>query len=134
MNEMTSLSTLTTPLLQPARQTAQALFAEVDGARAVVIATADGFDLAHAGHQTIDPARLAAMVSSVSALGDAASRETGIGTPRYLVIESSEGRLVVRCMQVQQQALVAVVLTDKSVTLGLVLSHLSQAEQLMNAA
>jgi predicted regulator of Ras-like GTPase activity (Roadblock/LC7/MglB family) len=129
-----NLPTPNTALLEPARQTAQALFADLDGARAVVIATADGFDLAHAGHQEIDPARLAAMVSSVSALGDAASQETGIGTPRYLVIESSEGRLVVRCMQVQDQALIVVVLTDKSVMLGLVWSHLASAEQLMNAA
>jgi len=128
------MSTLNTTLSEHARQAAQTLFAEVDGARAVVIATADGFDIAHTGHHAIDPARLAAMVSSISALGTAASRETGIGTPRYLVIESSEGRLVVRCMQVQDQALIVVVLTDKSVTLGLVWSHLSKAERLMNAA
>lgn len=123
-----------TTLSEQARQAAQSLFAEVDGARAVVIATADGFDLAHAGRTAIDPARLAAMVSSFSALGDAASRETGIGTPRCLVIESSEGRLVVRCMQVQGQAIIVVVQTDKSVMLGLVWSRLSVAERLMNAA
>ena len=125
-------SPLNTLLAQQAQQAARALFAEVDGALAIVIATADGFDLAHAGHQPIDPARLAAMVSSVSALGDAASRETGIGTPRFLVIESTEGRLVVRCMQVQGQALIVVVLTDRSVMLGLVWNRLAAAEQLMN--
>ena len=102
------MSNLNTSLSEQAGHAAQTRFAEIDGARAVVIATPDGFDLAHAGHHAIDPARLAAMVSSFAALGDAASRETGIGTPRCLVIESSEGRLVVRCMQMQGQAIVVV--------------------------
>lgn len=127
------MSHLNTSLSEQARQAAHALFVEINGARAVVIATSDGFDLACAGHHAIDPARLAAMVSSFAALGDAASRETGIGTPRCLVIESSEGRLVVRCMQVQGHAIVVVVLTDKSVMLGLVWSSLVGAERLMNA-
>jgi len=121
-------------LSENARQAAQALFAEVNGARAVVIATADGFDLAHVGHPVIDPANLAAMVTSFSALDAAASRETGIGTPRCLVIEASEGRLVARCMRVRGQAVVAVVLIDKSVMLGLVRSRLAVAERLMNPA
>ena len=119
-------------LSEPARQAARALFAEIDGARTVVIATADGFDLAHAGHPAIDPARLAAMISSFAALGEAASREIGIGSPRCLVIESTEGRLVVRCVRAQGQALVVVVLIDKSVMLGQVLNRLAAAEQLMN--
>ena len=128
------MSHLNTFLTEPARHAAQSLFAEVDGARAVLIATADGFELTHAGQTAIAPARLAAMVGSFSALGDAASRETGIGAPRYLVVESSGGRLAVRCMQVRGQALVVAVLTDQSVMLGLVWSRLAEAERLMNAA
>ncbi|MEP7100258.1 MAG: roadblock/LC7 domain-containing protein [Burkholderiales bacterium] len=118
-------------LSQQAERAAEALLAEIDGASAIVIATADGFDLARAGNRVVDPARVAAMVSSFAALGDAASREVGIGTPRLLVIESSEGRLVVRCMQVRGQSLIMVVLTDRKVLLGLVWHHLAAAERLM---
>jgi uncharacterized protein len=108
------------------------LLNEVEGAGCVLVATADGFNLAHAGPRNIDPARLAAVVSSIAALGDAASRETGIGTPRCLVVESSDGRLVVRCMQVRGESIVVVLLTDASVLLGLVWKRLADVEHWMN--
>lgn len=119
---------------QQAQRAAETLLAEIDGASAIVIATADGFDLAWAGERVVEPARIAAMVSSLAALGEAASGEVGIGSPRLLVVESTEGRLVVRCMQVQGHALVVVVLTDRAVLLGLVWHHLAAAERLMSVA
>ena len=128
------MSDLQSPIALQAQRAAKALLADLDGASAVVIATVDGFDLAHAGSRAIEPARLAAMVSSLAALGDAASRETGIGTPRCLVVESTEGRLVLRCIQARGESLVIVLLTDKSVLLGLVWNRLAAAEQWMNAA
>jgi len=128
------MSDLQSPIALQAQRAAKALLADLDGASAVVIATVDGFDLAHAGARAIEPARLAAMVSSLAALGDAASRETGIGTPRCLVVESTEGRLVLRCIQARGESLVIVLLTDKSVLLGLVWNRLAAAEQWMNAA
>lgn len=118
-------------LSEHAQRAADALLAEIAGASAVVIATADGFDLARAGHRVVEPARLAAMVSSLAALAEAASREVEIGTPRLLVVDSSQGRLVVRCIEVRGQSLVVVVLTDPTVLLGLVWNHLAGAERLM---
>jgi predicted regulator of Ras-like GTPase activity (Roadblock/LC7/MglB family) len=121
-------------VVRSAQHAATHLLEELSGARAIVIATADGFDLAHSGRQTIDPARLAAMVASFAAVGDAASRETAIGTPRCLVVESTDGRLVVRCMQVHGEALIVVILTDKSVLLGLVWNALVAVEKQMVAS
>jgi len=109
----------------------QKLLVELDGAGAVVIASADGFELAHGGRATVAPARLAALVSSFAALGEVASRESGIGTPRCLVIDASDGRLVVRCMQLRGQSIVVVVLADAGMLLGRVLHVLAAAEQLM---
>jgi len=122
------------PIARQAQIVAEALLIEVEGAGAVVIATADGFNLAHAGSMTIDPSRLAAIVSSLAALGDAASRETHIGTTRCLVVECTEGRLVVRCLQVRGESLIVVLLTDQSVLLGRVLNSLGTAERLMSDA
>ncbi|HEY4068962.1 MAG TPA: roadblock/LC7 domain-containing protein [Burkholderiaceae bacterium] len=121
-------------VVRSAQQAAARLLDDLSGARAIVIATADGFDLAHTGRQPVDPARLAAMVASFAAVGDAASRETAIGTPRCLVVESTDGRLVVRCMQVHGESLIVVILTDKSVLLGLVWNALVAAERQMAAA
>jgi len=124
---------LRSSLSEQSHKAARALFAEIDGARSVVVATADGFELAQAGPGHGDASRLAAMVSSFAALGDAASRESNIGTPRCLVIESTDGRLLVRCMQVRGQSIVVLVLADKKVLLGLVWHQLALAEKLMNA-
>jgi predicted regulator of Ras-like GTPase activity (Roadblock/LC7/MglB family) len=119
---------------EPAQRAAEALLAEIAGASAIVIATADGFELAHAGRGIAEPARIAAMVSSLSALGNAASQEVNIGAPRVLVVESSEGRLVVRCIEARGQSLVVVVLTDRAVLLGTVWHHLADAERLLDGA
>lgn len=74
------------------------------------------------------------MVASFAAVGDAASRETGIGVPRCLVIESTDGRLVVRCIEVHGEALIVVILTDTSTLLGLVWNALIVAEKQLAAA
>ena len=51
---------------------------------------------------------------------------------RYTYV-ATDGRLLVRCMQVRGQSIVVVVLADKKVLLGLVWHQLALAEKLMNA-
>ena len=106
----------------------QALLVDLDGAAAILVASTDGFELAHGGRLRSDPARLAAMASSLAALGDTASRETGIGPPRCLVIESNDGRLVVRGMQLRGKPVIVVVLTSHDLLIGRVWNSLAAAE------
>lgn len=121
-------------LVRRTHRVAQALAEEVGGRNAVLIATADGFELAAAGGRSIAPDRLAAMVSSIAALGDAAGRETGIGSPNCLVVDCSDGRLVVRRVDHHGHQLIVVLLSDTSVLLGLLLNSLNTAERLLEAA
>lgn len=121
-------------LVRGAKRVAQSLADEVGGRSAALIATADGFELAAAGARSISADRLAAMVSSIAALGDAAGRETGIGSTNCLVVDATEGRLVVRCVQYRGEQLIVVLLTDKSVLLGLLLNSLNSAERLLENA
>lgn len=121
------------PLSPRCALAANALLEAIDDAHCVLVATADGFALAHANRRATDPARLAALVSSIGALGDAAGNECRIGTPRCLVIEATEGRLVLRCFRASGHALVVAVQTDSRVTLGLVWNQLAQAERLLVA-
>jgi len=134
VSSLLAISSSASEVADHALRAVQKLLVELDGAGAVVIASTDGFELAHGGRLAIDPARLAAMVSSFAALGEVASRESGIGTPRCLVIDSSDGRLVVRCMQLRGQSIVVVVLTDASMLLGRVWHSLAAAERLMGDA
>lgn len=117
-----------------AQQAADALLADVDGARAVLVATPDGFDLAHAGALPLDAGRLAAMVSSMAALGDAASREAAIGQPHCMVVDSSAGRLVMRSVQWRGEPMVVVLLTDTAALLGMVLNALNGVERSLGVA
>jgi len=112
----------------------QELLDTIDGARTVLIATVDGFPLAVAQRQPLDADRLAAIVSSIGALGTAASRETGIGAPRCLVVESTQGRLVVRCVKAGTHELVVAVLTDTQALLGRVWTALAHVERTLAAA
>lgn len=117
-----------------ALQAAQQLLVELDGAGAILIASADGFELAHGGRMPVGPARLAALVSSFAALGEVAGRESGLGAPRCLVIDASHGRLIVRGMRLRDQSIVVVVLSDARVLLARVLHGLAAAEQRMSGA
>ncbi|MEO6280576.1 roadblock/LC7 domain-containing protein [Roseateles sp.] len=117
------------PYAASGARAARELLESIDGARTVLVATIDGFALAVAKRQSIDADRLAALVSSIGALGTAASRETGIGTPRCLVVESTEGRLVVRCVTAGSHELVVAVLTDTQALLGRVWTALARVDQ-----
>ena len=121
------------PLALRARRLADHLLAGLDHGGSVLVATADGFDLAFAGSRPVDRARLAAMVSSLAALGDAAGRETGIGSTRCLVLDALGGRLVVRCLSLEGHPLTVAVLTDTSVLLGLVWNQLARVEAMADA-
>lgn len=127
------MSTHLSSLVDKARHAADALVAAIGDNSAVVISTADGFDLAHAGDRAGEPARLAAMMSSFAAVGAAASQEADIGLPRCMVVESTQGRLVVRCLQLGGEPIVIMLLTDKRVLLGLAWNQLGAIERSLNA-
>jgi hypothetical protein len=122
------------PYAMPGTHAARELLDAIDGARTVLVATIDGFPLAVAQRQPLDADRLAAIVSSIGALGTAASRETGIGTPRCLVVESTQGRLVVRCVTAGAHQLVVAVLTDTQALLGRVWTALAHVERTLAAS
>lgn len=121
-------------LLQLARSVASRLYEEMEGDCAVLVATPDGFSLAHAGQPGIEPDRLAAVASSIAALGDAASRETAIGDTRCLVVEAHRGRLVMRCLRVQGADIVVVLKTGPNVLLGMAWSRLAGLDDWLQPA
>lgn len=120
-------------LTNSAQRAADTLMADLDGVRAVLIATGEGNALAHAGRLPVDAAWLAAMAGSLCLLCDTAACETGVGDIRHLVIEAGAGRIIVRRLQVHGVDLAAMLLTDKSVLLGMASSRIGQVEQAMNA-
>jgi uncharacterized protein len=74
-----------------AQKEAQGIFENVAGLLGVVIATPDGFDIASASNGRIAVPNMAALASSILAIGAAVSLETKLGASRNVSIVSDEG-------------------------------------------
>ena len=121
----------TSPLGANAQRIAKHLLDSIDGSKAVVVASSDGFALGHAAREAVDASRIAALVSSLGALGSTASREMRIGNTCCLLVECSSGRLVIRSVAVDGNSLAIAVLADNSVTAGMVWAQLGRVEHLL---
>lgn len=91
---------------------------EIDGA---VVSTTDGFEVAaHLGGKQ-SAAKLSAMTSSLIALAQAISDESGIGACNDMLIEASAGRLLLMEIPRADRPLLLAVLCDRDSTMGQVL-------------
>ena len=75
---------------------ADKLLGKLDASRAVVVATEDGFELGCAARGLLEAARMAAIMSSLSAIAEVMAAEAGIGRVRCLMVEGEGGYIVVR--------------------------------------
>ena len=79
------------PVVAAAREYAEAIVSELVGVKAVVVATTDGFDVVTAARGDIDAARVAALASSIAAIGEVVSSEARLGASRCVTIETDSG-------------------------------------------
>ena len=103
-----------------AHRAAADLLARIADARAIVVCTEDGFQVAFAARQQLDAARLSAITSSMSAIGDVVSGETGIGAVRSVMVEADDGYLVMRGLRRRGVGLVVAAVVGRDALLGLV--------------
>ena len=94
------------------------LLSRLKGARAIVVATEDGFEVACASLESIDAGRLSAITSSMAAISEVVSLETGIGTVRCLMVEADDGYLVMRATRRDGVGLVVAALVGREVLLA----------------
>jgi predicted regulator of Ras-like GTPase activity (Roadblock/LC7/MglB family) len=131
---MSSLAPLPDTLLRRARDEARQLLSNVDGARLVVVATADGLDVAQAAHGPLEASRAAAMSSSMAALGQVTALEAGLGAPRCVIVEAEQGHVIVRAVPRADHPLVVHLMIDRSGLLGLALQQISRSAQQLGQA
>ena len=101
-----------------ARHAAADLLERVDAARAVIVCTEDGFQVAFAARQAIDAGRLSAITSSMTAIGEVVSMETGIGAVRCVMVEADDGFLVMRGTRRDGIGLVVAAVVSRDALLG----------------
>lgn len=97
---------------------AEAVAGDTGGVRAVVIATADGFDLASCVRSGLDPKRIAALASSMAAIGAVVSAEAALGRSSNVTVGADDGFAVVHAAQHGALGLVIIVIAGPDALLG----------------
>lgn len=108
-----------------ARKAQEALDAGIH-INAVVLATVDGFAVTSAMHTSTDPARIAALASSIASIGSVAAQEAGLGRCTHLILNTEDGFAVVRHLTVEGVELVLIMVADGSGVLAQVMYQANQ--------
>lgn len=119
--------TLEPNLRRAAAEAVETLMTQVRGAKASVISTEDGFEVAARVQNTAEVARLSAMASSMAALGAMAGEESNLGACRNVLIESEDGHIVMLQARRDDVSLVLSVVAGRDAIIGQVLYFSRQA-------
>ncbi|MBB3229137.1 hypothetical protein FHW69_003789 [Luteibacter sp. Sphag1AF] len=87
----------------------------------VLVSTGDGFRVASRLTGSLSAEKLSAMASSLIAINEAVCKESSLGACRDLVIEASQGRILLMDIPHPAQKLILTVLCRAKVTMGQVL-------------
>lgn len=116
-----------------AQQQARKILDELTGVIAVVIATTDGFDIASVVTQNIDPVRVAAMASSITAIGSVVSQEARLGTSRSVTINTDAGFVFLSGVRRTDVDLVLNVVANENAILGQVVYRSGECVRVLEA-
>ena len=98
---------------------------EVEGIKAVVLATEDGFDVASVVRDGSDPSRIAAMASSISAISTVVSEEAKLGQSKNIIINTVSGFAVMQSIVRDDARLVLNAIANEKAVLAHVLYRTS---------
>lgn len=98
-----------------------ALVGEHPAIGGAIVSTVDGFEVAASIAGSISAAKLSAMTSSLLALADAITSESGAGECLDMTIDAKYGRILLMDIPHVDRKLLLTVLCDTGVTLGQVL-------------
>jgi len=117
-----------------AQDQARKMLEEVTGVMAVVVATTDGFDIASAVTRDIDPVRVAALASSISAIGAVVSQEANLGRNRSVTINTDAGFAFLSAVGRMDVNLVVNVIANEHAILGQVAYRSVEFVKVLEAA
>lgn len=97
---------------------ARSFLGDVTGVDAVVVATVDGFEVGSAVRQSIDVGRVAALASSIAAIGEVVSGEARLGVSRSVTVSTDAGYAVIHNAPRMDLGLVVNVITSDDAILA----------------
>lgn len=104
------------------------------GVRSAVVASVDGFAIAEATGQAGAGDRLAAMTSSMLALGKAVTRELALGSMEVLMMEADEGKVLMLSIPSPGTPLLLMAACNRRTVIGNVLWSARECSQKIVAA
>jgi predicted regulator of Ras-like GTPase activity (Roadblock/LC7/MglB family) len=107
---------------------------EVRGARAAVVSTEDGFEVASRIENTAEIARLSALASSMAALGAIAGEESRLGACTKVIIEATEGHIVMVQARRDDVSLVLSVVAGRDAIMGQIVYFAGEATRALETA
>lgn len=99
----------------------QRFVSQTSGVTAALVATTDGFEVSSVLHQSLSAQKMAAMTSSILALGEAVLAEADLSDCRNVVIEAGGGLIVMLAIGDPRNELLLSVIADRNAMLGQVL-------------
>ncbi len=120
-----------TVLKSKANAEAQSILQDVTGVTAVVVATVDGFDVASAYLGNVDPSRIAAMASSISAIGVVVSEEARLGRYKCLTVTTEEGFALISPVRNGKTELVINVIANSNAILAQVMYRTAECVKVL---
>jgi uncharacterized protein len=133
---MTSYSTSNiNPLQARAAQRAVDTIVEQNvGVQTAVIASADGLPLASRTNTNFDFAKLAAMASSIAAIGSVVSEETNAGACKRVLVDSEKSYTLIVSIDNAEWPLILCVIAERSAVLAQVMYAAREALNLVATA
>jgi len=86
-----------------------------------VLSTEDGFEVASIGRSSVSPAKVAAMTSSLHAVGATMSDESGLAACRNVIVEAAAGTIVIVRIATRETALLLTIVGRHDALLGTLL-------------
>jgi predicted regulator of Ras-like GTPase activity (Roadblock/LC7/MglB family) len=117
-----------------AQREARKLVDELEGVTAVVVATIDGFNVASAVASAMDPARVAAIASSIVAISSVVSEEARLGRHKSVIVQAESGFAVFCTVYRRDVELVINVLARETTVLALVAYRATQLARTLTDA
>ncbi len=121
--------TLDPKLVTQAKSAVEHIMREVKGVKAVVISTEDGYEVASQVQNAAQTSRLSAMASSFAALGALVGEESQLGNCNNIIVDASEGLIVIMQIPNLTLALTMCIVAGKDCVIGQVLYFSKSAIQ-----
>lgn len=116
-----------------AQKECQQFLNEQSGILCVVIASTDGFDIASAVTSGLDPARIAAMASSIAAIGTVVSQEAALGKSKSVMVNTEDGLAYMTYIQISGETFILNTIANHSALLAQIIYHCTEIGKRLKA-